>query len=128
MNEDYGPTDLTMVRLTQNSGTDVQVLDDDYGITNVAGWVDCPSDAPQGINSHGDRWCRLQNLKFNLNAAVQSFWIDAGSRAYMACHEMGHTLGLWHRASTTSSCMIPDVPNGPTNLDGTDVAEINTYY
>lgn len=128
MNSDYGPTDLTMVRLTQNSGTDVQVLDDDYGITNVAGWVECPTWAPQGTNAHGDRWCKFQYLRFNLNAAVQSYWIDAGSRAYMACHEMGHTLGLWHRASNTSSCMIPDVPNGPTNLDGTDTAELNNYY
>lgn len=126
LNDDYGPTDLNWYSTTYWTIADVIVYDADYGLNGAAGWVDCPASAPQGIQTDGDRWCRNQTLKYNLNAGYGPFWNDAGSRAYLACHEMGHTLGLRHQYG--NSCMYPDAPNGPTVLDAIDRSHLNSEY
>ena len=65
----------------------------------------------------------------------RAFFADRGSRAYMACHELGHTIGLRHWGNPPISdgparptCMQPDVPNGPTDLHRWDIEDINMYY
>jgi hypothetical protein len=136
MRHDYGPTNLVMVMQSQiTSKTDVIVRAGDYGQNGAAGWVWCPPSSPQGINEHGDRWCRRQRLYFNLNPAYRVFFADRGSRDYMACHELGHTIGLHHWGNPPLSdgperptCMQADVPNGPTNLHRWDIEDINMYY
>ena len=127
MSGDYDPTDLNMWQTTYWQIADVWVYDADYGQNGVAGWVDCPASAPQGINAQGHRWCKNQTLKYNLNASYAPYTEDAGSRAYLACHEMGHTVGLWHW-DDESTCMIPNAPNGPTDLHDQDKQHINSYY
>ena len=127
MNEDYNPTDMNMWSTTYWQTADVWVYDADYGQNGAAGWVDCPANAPQGVNARGDAWCKNQTLKYNITAAYRPFWEDAGSRAYLACHEMGHTMGLQHWWGS-GTCMFPDAPNGPQNLDPVDRGHINGYY
>ena len=62
------PTKLTMiVQSTVSDDTDAIAFSDDYGENGAAGWVYCPADAPQGVNPSGDRWCRHQEIHFNLN-------------------------------------------------------------
>jgi len=136
MREDYGPTDLAMHLQTEiTPRTDVIVRAGDYGANGAAGWVWCPPLAPQGTNAAGDRWCRHQRLYFNLNATYSAFFADQASRDYMACHELGHTIGLHHWGNppispgpARATCMQPDVPNGPTNLHRWDIEDINMYY
>jgi hypothetical protein len=136
MREDYGPTDLVLREQSEiNPSTDVIVRAADYGRNGAAGWVWCPPKAPQGINSKGDRWCRRQQLHFNLNPSYAAFFNDSASRNYMACHELGHTIGLRHWGNPPHSdypagatCMNADVPNGPQNLHPWDIEEINLYY
>ena len=132
MRDDYGPTRLQS-RITRK--TDVVVRAADHGQNGAAGWVWCPPSAPQGINQHGDRWCQRQQLHFNLNWRYAAFFADRHSRNYMACHEMGHTLGLHHWGNPPVSpgperptCMQPNVPNGPTDLHRWDREDINMYY
>jgi len=136
MRHDYGPTHLVMIeqsRVTRR--TDVIVRAGNYGQNGAAGWVWCPPSSPKGINRHGDRWCRHQRLFFNLNGTYRAFFADRASRDYMACHELGHTIGLRHWGNPPISdgparptCMQPDVPNGPTNLHRWDREDINMYY
>jgi len=136
MSGDYGPTHLVMrlqSRITRR--TDVIVRAGNFGQNGAAGWVWCPPSSPQGVNGHGDRWCRHQRLIFNLNSTYRAFFADRGSRDYMACHELGHTIGLRHWGNPPISdgprrptCMQPDVPNGPTNLHRWDIEDINMYY
>jgi hypothetical protein len=136
MRDDYGPTDLVLREQSEiNRSTDVIVKAANYGQNGAAGWVWCPPKAPQGINTHGDRWCRRQQLIFNLNATYAAFWNDPASRNYLACHELGHTLGFRHWGNPPLSdgpvgatCMNSDTPNGPQNLHPWDVEEINRYY
>jgi hypothetical protein len=136
MDDVYDPTDLTMVEDARVTGrTDVIVFAGDYGENGAAGWVYCPSDAPQGVNPSGDRWCRHQELHLNLNPRYAVFFGDEASRNHVACHELGHTVGLrhWGNPPQTSgsqvgaTCMNSNTPDGPTELHAFDVDHINDY-
>lgn len=133
---EYDATELVVVeqvRLTPV--TDVIVYAGDRGANGAAGWVNCPPDARQGHNRLGDRWCQGQELHFNLNARYAAYFGDEASRDYMACHELGHSVGLRHWGNPPRSdgpaaptCMQPDVPDGPTRLDARDRDHLDAYY
>jgi len=134
--EDYDPTDLNASEVTElTSDTDVIAYSQDYGDLGAAAWVYCPTDAPQSRNADGDRWCRGQELHFNLNARYAIFFADDASLDHVACHEMGHTVGLRHWGNPPQSdgppgatCMNANTPNGPTELHQFDIDHINAYH
>ena len=136
MAQDYGTTNLVLIEQKSITDlTDVIVFAADHGQNGAAGWVFCPSDAPQGVNANGHRWCRQQELHFNLNARYTAYLGDDASRDYMACHELGHTLGFRHWGNPPHSdgppaatCMNADAPNGPVDLHQFDRDHINAYY
>ena len=135
MLEDYDPTKLEMiVQDAVTPETDVIAFSQDYGNNGAAGWVYCPPDSPQGINRQHHRWCQQQELHFNLNSSIAVYFADDGSRDHVACHELGHTLGLRHwgnppvsAAPEAATCMNANTPDGPTTLHQIDIDHINAY-
>lgn len=136
MREAYRGLELRLVEVDRLTGrTDVIVRAADYGLNGAAGWVVCPADAPRGRNAEGDRWCRGQEMYFNLNPRYAAYLADDDSRTHLACHELGHTIGLRHWGNPPASdgpaaatCMNWNTPDGPTRLHRFDRDHINAYY
>lgn len=128
LNNNYDPTDMTAYRDESDTLPDVWVSDNNYGALNgVVAWAECPT-ANTGVGgSHPTMWCRGQFVRFNsyYNLGYYNTGIE---RQQLACHELGHTVGLRHRTST-ASCMYTYAGGGADDiLDGHDVAHINARY
>lgn len=104
--------------VTSTSGVDVKVRAVDYGPTKS--WcasTACESMAPPTVFGGselplpGTRWCKPQIFRYNLYWRASKYPTDSNERA-IACHEVGHTLGLRHATSSTgdadwaNSCMV----------------------
>ena len=82
---------------------DVHVFDVNVPGNGVIAWTQCASGASYGgSESNGTRWCVPQ--EFRWNTAYNYTQTTNAHRNYVACHELGHTLGLRHRSSG-STCM-----------------------
>ena len=96
-----------------NNADDVIVVDVSLPLTRAYAWTKCNVGASYGGSSSprpGTRWCKAQ--QFVWNQAFASFLPTDTNKQMVACHEIGHTLGLRHRATAgpsdppVQSCMI----------------------
>ncbi len=107
------------------SDADVRAGEGNYGNTSWWAYGNCSSAATYGgVDPH--RWCYPQIIHFN--RTHPSNWDGSGTgRNTVACHELGHTLGLRHSVSTQSSCMRNAQTIYPSITDH-DNAMLNGLY
>jgi hypothetical protein len=94
--------------------SDVCVFDDDYGGNGLWGWNAC---AGTTSGSHPNQRCSLAWVRINLRYSPAAKAI--------ACHELGHSVGLRH-TSDQASCM-KDPPTS-SRLTSHDIAHLNSTY
>jgi hypothetical protein len=138
LNGVYDPTDLVAYRDESDPLPDVWIHDFNYGTNNnIVAWVVCSGDNTGTGGAHPDRWCRGQHARFNSHYIW--YYDTSFERNRLACHELGHTLGLRHRQTpivqepefTTWGCMHEDVAwrSGVTaGIDGHHRDHINSHY
>lgn len=123
---DYVPTDLFVVEnwnvpsCTGSSGYDLCVFDNNYGDNGVYGWNVC---AGFVNGTHPTQVCTMDWVRFNL-----FFPTNNNQKRTLACHEVGHSVGLRHPddGTNTTSCMNYDWSN--LSLTGHDKSHINATY
>ncbi len=118
----------TVYDSTLDDLTDVVVRDqryDDYcghdwmtpGNSGVVGLASCDDD-----NSANE--CERHTVRYNINFTAGT---TTANRRGLACHELGHTLGLAHRTSSTS-CMQQGYPKPALAYSTHDRDHLNDNY
>ena len=125
----YDPTDLHAYRDDADSLYDVSVSDSDYGDNGILGWVECPTTNSGEWGTDPNRSCRGQLLRFNTWWYFNTGELDStGARRRLACHEMGHTVGLRHwddYHTGVNSCMLSTPLDA--GVEGLSTHEIDTH-
>ncbi len=119
----YNATDVHMQTVTSASGADVWVLNGNYGDTTWWAYGACSTTATFG-GSDPDRWCRPQDIFYNITHPSNWDGTLTGRRA-VACHELGHTVGLRHVGS--GSCMVSGSKTLIT-IDSDQISHLNAQY
>ena len=98
-------------------------------------WTQCATGATYGgSDASHTRWCTPQRLIYNLACEASHFPTDNAKR-YIACHELGHTVGLRPPLSTEPqvTCMrnagiSPKYVPTYTTTSTTERAQIASHY
>lgn len=112
------------VQSSQQSSTDVIVMDGYYGTSEYAGWTQCTDGAAHGGSGRWE-WCQPQLIMYNLSQT--DYFSTQQRRRMIACHEMGHTLGLQHRQDEPTTCMHK-LANKSTTIPQHDIGHLEYMY
>jgi hypothetical protein len=118
----YAPTQLNYFETTI-SNADAIVYDFTFGLTGWWGVTYCGTGASQG-GTDPDRWCRPFTVQYNLS--YPGVFDTQADRRYIACHELGHSVGL-RDLSDGATCM-DDTQIVHQFLSAHQIGDINAQY
>lgn len=124
LDNQYDPLSTIIIAMvTSISGSEVRVYQANYG---NSGWVAAaPCVAPKNTGGSGDgEWCEPRNVRFN-RGYYPDYYDTRLERRFLACHELGHTLGLHH---LSSDCMAVPADGPKSFLGSHNVTHINDHY
>jgi hypothetical protein len=123
---DSNPNIYALIQSSLTDTTDVRVQS--VSIATGTPWIytTCSGSASYGGGSGYYRWCRRQLLRFDpTRANGEDCLADPSCMGWIACHELGHTLGLQHpgtypneNSSSRVTCM--EYAGQPGNPDAHD--------
>jgi hypothetical protein len=129
LEEDYEPVPgLTAVRVSDPlaSGVDVKIYYRTVNSNWPRAWTTCDHFADYGlVNVRYHMWCQPHRIYYQAYPEANDCWNNAACRRWLACHELGHTLGLQH-ASRTTTCMY--TVGNPDVLDSHDIEHLTDCY
>ena len=128
MEDDYSPTDLDLhfsapTSCTGSSGYDLCMFDSNYGDNDLYGWNAC---AGFTAGSHPNQTCTMDWVRWNT-----FFSTTIQEKNSIACHEIGHSVGLRHptTGTDTTSCMRNDIDPGINqSLNQSMINHLNDKY
>lgn len=123
LSQQYNPTDLNVSEYSppgcggSYGSYDLCVFDANYGDNGLNGWNAC---AGSTSGSHPNMVCSMAYVRIN------TYYSPPAVR--IACHEMGHSVGLRH-TSEAASCMKRSADGGTSaSLSAHDTGHLNGHY
>jgi hypothetical protein len=129
------------------NNTDINVIPDTVDVytqqgnlpeVNAYAWGYCgPSASYGGSDASHNRYCQPQIINWNTWSAAANKVNTTNKYRHLACHEVGHTIGLRHRSTTPTTCLktVALPPSNPNSVvlevvDGTteDFNRVNSHY
>ena len=131
----YDATDMSVATEAYGTTNDVRVSGGYWGQNGAWAWTACANaptskgTRPADGHNHGHNWCKPQIFRWNLDYSANYNTPD--KRKAIACHEVGHTMGLRHSGDPASCMKDPPTLTTPPAMAPTsshDVPRINEHY
>lgn len=111
---------------TISSSNRVRIFYDNFDPSLPRAFTFCDETATTGLNNiRYHMWCKPHIIIYQDNSYANNCWSNGACRKWLACHELGHTLGLQH-STTETTCMTTSAQTDVLNAH--DIGHLEDCY